>query len=89
MNLVLDIICKIFEKKERIAFAQCYFAMQTRKQALLEERFRLNEQLQAREKLAAKETELSKNIYELGVDNKGFANIRSKDDWALFGGLCY
>jgi hypothetical protein len=62
LNLVLEIICKIFEKKEQIAFAQCYFSMQTRKQALLEERFRLNEQLQAREKLAAKETELSKNI---------------------------
>jgi hypothetical protein len=37
--------------------------------------------------LAATETELSKNIYERGVDNKGFANIRSKGDWALFGGL--
>jgi DNA-damage-inducible protein D len=44
------------------------------------------ERLQAREKLAATETELSKNIYERGVDNKGFANIRSKGDWALFGG---
>ena len=43
--------------------------------------------MQAREKLAATETELSKNIYERGVDNKGFANIRSKGDWALFGGL--
>jgi DNA-damage-inducible protein D len=37
--------------------------------------------------LAATETELSKNIYERGVDNNGFANIRSKGDWALFGGL--
>ena len=44
------------------------------------------ERLQAREKLAATKTELSKNIYERGVDNKGFANIRSKGDWALFGG---
>jgi DNA-damage-inducible protein D len=74
-------------KKEQIAFAQSYFAIQTRKQELLEERIRLNERLQAREKLAATETELSKNIYERGVDNKGFANIRSKGDWALFGGL--
>ncbi len=74
-------------KKEQIAFAQSYFAFQTRKQELLEERIRLNERLQAREKLAATETELSKNIYERGVDNKGFANIRSKGDWALFGGL--
>lgn len=74
-------------KKEQIAFAQSYFAIQTRKQELLEERIRLNERLQAREKLAATETELSKNIYERGVDNKGFANIRKKGDWALFGGL--
>lgn len=74
-------------KKEQIAFAQSYFAIQTRKQELLEERIRLNERLQAREKLAATETELSKNIYERGVDNKGFSNIRSKGDWALFGGL--
>lgn len=73
-------------KKEQIAFAQSYFAIQTRKQELLEERIRLNERLQAREKLAATETELSKSIYERGVDNKGFANIRSKGDWALFGG---
>ena len=74
-------------KKEQIAFAQSYFAIQIRKQELLEERIRLNERLQAHEKLAATETPLSKNIYERGVDNKGFANIRSKGDWALFGGL--
>jgi DNA-damage-inducible protein D len=73
-------------KKEQIAFAQSYFAIQTRKQELLEERIQLMERLQAREKLAATETELSKNIYERGVDNKGFANIRSRGDWALFGG---
>ncbi len=73
-------------KKEQIAFAQSYFAIQTRKQELLQERILLMERLQAREKLAATETELSKNIYERGVDNKGFANIRSKGDWALFGG---
>ena len=73
-------------KKEQIAFAQSYFAIQTRKQELLEERIQLMERLQAREKLAATETELSKNIYERGVDNKGFALIRSKGDWALFGG---
>ena len=73
-------------KKEQIAFAQSYFAIQTRKQELLEERIQLMERLHAREKLAATETELSKNIYERGVDNKGFAIIRSKGDWALFGG---
>ncbi len=73
-------------KKEQIAFAQSYFAIQTRKQELLEERIQLMERLQAREKLAATETELSKNIYERGVDEKGFAIIRSKGDAALFGG---
>ena len=73
-------------KKEQIAFAQSYFAIQTRKQELLEERIQLNERLQAREKLAAAETELSRNIFERGVDIKGFSNIRSKGDWALFGG---
>ena len=51
-------------KKEQIAFAQSYFAIQTRKQELLEKRIQLMERLQAREKLAANETELSKNIYE-------------------------
>ena len=73
-------------KKEHIAFAQSYFAIQTRKQEILEERIQLMERLHAREKLAATETELSKNIYERGVDNSGFARIRSKGDWALFGG---
>jgi DNA-damage-inducible protein D len=73
-------------KKEQIAFAQSYFAIQTRKQELLEDRIQLMERLEAREKLAATETELSKNIYERGVDNAGFARIRSNGDWALFGG---
>jgi DNA-damage-inducible protein D len=73
-------------KKEQIAFAQSYFAIQTRKQELLEERIQLMERMEAREKLAATEIELSKNIYERGVDNAGFARIRSKGDWALFGG---
>lgn len=73
-------------KKEQIAFAQSYFAIQTRKQELLEERIKLMERLQAREKLAITETELSKNIYERGVNERGFAIIRSKGDAALFGG---
>ncbi len=73
-------------RKERIAFAQSYFAMQTRKQELLEERIELAERLEARQKLTATETELSQNIYERGVNNQGFARIRSKGDNALFGG---
>ena len=74
-------------KKEQIAFAQSYFALQTRKQELLEERIELIERISAREKLIATETELSKIIYERGVDNQGFGRIRSKGDKALFGGF--
>ena len=73
-------------RKEIIAFAQTYFAIQTRKQELIEERFKLEERLAARKKLKESETELSKNIYERGVDDRGFAMIRSKGDEALFGG---
>lgn len=73
-------------KKEEIAFAQTYFAVQTRKQEILEEHIELQERLRARQKLAESETELSKNIYERGVDDSGFARIRSKGDQALFGG---
>lgn len=72
--------------KEPIAFAQTYFAVQTRKQELIEERLQLMERLQAREKLEATESELSRLIYERGVDNQGFARIRSNGDAALFGG---
>jgi len=73
-------------RKEPIAFAQSYFAIQTRKQELIEERIRLQERFQARQKLRESETELSKNIYERGVDDQGFGRIRSKGDAALFGG---
>ena len=73
-------------RKDIIAFAQSYFAIQTRKQELIEERIQLVERMNAREKLIETETELSKNIYERGVDNQGFARIRSKGDHALFGG---
>lgn len=72
--------------KTPIAFAQAYFAVQTRKQEVLEERIRLRERLEARKKLSESETELSKNIYERGVDSQGFGRIRSKGDAALFGG---
>ncbi|MDO8655868.1 MAG: DNA damage-inducible protein D, partial [Nanoarchaeota archaeon] len=73
-------------RKEQIAFAQSYFAIQTRKQELIEERIALQERFEARNKLIASETELSKLIYERGVDDAGFARIRSKGDEALFGG---
>jgi DNA-damage-inducible protein D len=74
-------------RKEEIAFAQSYFAIQTRKQELIEERIKLKERFDAREKLVRSETELSKLIYERGVDDNGFARIRSKGDNALFGGF--
>ncbi|OGW97005.1 MAG: DNA damage-inducible protein D [Omnitrophica WOR_2 bacterium GWA2_45_18] len=73
-------------RKEQIAFAQSYFAIQTRKQELLEERIALVERLRAREKLADTELELSGIVYERGVDGEGFARLRSKGDSALFGG---
>lgn len=74
-------------RKEEIAFAQSYFAIQTRKQELIEQRIALQERFEARNKLIASETELSKIIYERGVDDAGFARIRSKGDEALFGGF--
>jgi len=73
-------------KKEEIAFAQCYFAIQTRKTELIEERINLLSRLEVREKLKTAEKQLSQNIYERGVDDKGFGRIRSKGDAALFGG---
>lgn len=73
-------------RKDSIAFAQSYFAIQTRKQEVLEERIRLVERLYARQKLIATETELSGLVYERGVDGQGFGRIRSKGDQALFGG---
>jgi len=71
-------------RKEPIAFAQSYFALQTRKQELVEEKVQPQERLQARQTLKESEKELSKNIYERGVDGKGFGRIRSKGDAALF-----
>ncbi len=73
-------------RKEQIAFAQSYFAVQTRKQELIEQRIALQERFEARNKLIASETELSQLIYERGVDDAGFARIRSQGDEALFGG---
>jgi DNA-damage-inducible protein D len=73
-------------RKEPIAFAQSYFAIQTRKQELIEDRMRLQARLDARERLRESEKTLSQNIYERGVDDDGFGRIRSRGDAALFGG---
>lgn len=72
--------------KLEIAFAQTYFAVQTRKQELIEKRLLDVARLTAREKLSQSEKKLSGIIFERGVDNKSFAIIRSKGDQALFGG---
>lgn len=73
-------------KKEEIAFAQSYFALQTRKAELIEERLNQLSRLETREKLRTAEKLLSQNIFERGVDEKGYGRIRSKGDTALFGG---
>lgn len=72
-------------KKQEIAFAQTYFAVQTRKAELIEQRLLEAERVSARKKLSATEKELSEVIYEQTGGNQNFALIRSKGDQALFG----
>jgi len=72
--------------KEEIAFAQTYFAMQTRKAELIKERIQILERLKARKKLTETEKELSSTIFQQAGGNKNFAIIRSKGDTAFFGG---
>ena len=73
-------------KKDKIAFAQSYFAVQSRKQEVIEERIIYIERMEARGRLKESEKRLSQNIYERGVDDSGFGRIRAKGDSALFGG---
>lgn len=72
--------------KNEISFAQTYFAVQTRKQEVIEQRLLDVDHVTARDKLSKSEKKLSGIIYERGVDDKGFAVIRSKGDKVLFGG---
>ncbi len=71
-------------RKEQIAFAQTYFAVQTRKAELIEQRLLEVERVRARTKLQETEKHLSGILYERGVNDKDFAIIRSKGDQALF-----
>ena len=71
-------------RKEQIAFAQTYFAVQTRKAELIEQRLLEVERVQARAKLQETEKKLSGVLYERGINDKTFAVIRSKGDQALF-----
>ena len=73
--------------KSEVAFAQTYFAVQTRKQEIIEKRLLDIARVAARDKLSKSEKKLSGIIYERGVDDQGFAIIRSKGDQALFGGF--
>lgn len=71
-------------RKQEVSFAQNYFAIQTHRAELVEQRLLDYERVQARAKLADTEKRLSGILYERGVDGKGFGIIRSKGDYALF-----
>lgn len=72
-------------KKQEIAFAQTYFAMQTRKAEMIEQRLLEAERVSARRKLTETEKELSNVIFEQTGSDRNFGLIRSKGDQALFG----
>ncbi len=74
-------------RKDAIAFAMTYFAVQTRKQELIETRLAEWERVNARDKLTQSQKALSGVLYERGIDSDGFGRILAKGDAALFGGL--
>ena len=73
--------------KDPVAFAQTYFAVQTRRQEMIESRLADQERLDARKKLSRSEKVLSGLIYEHVENEGGFSRIRIKGDQALFGGV--
>lgn len=73
-------------KKEEIAFAQTYFAVQTRKMEVLEERIKLIKRISTHKKLTNAEKELAENLFERGVDHEGFRRIKEKGNTVFFGG---
>lgn len=73
-------------RKEKIAFAQTYFAVQTRKQEVIEERLRELKRIAERDRLTESEKRFAGIVFERGVDSKGFARIKGKGDTVLFGG---
>jgi DNA-damage-inducible protein D len=73
-------------RKQEIAFAQAYFAVQTRRQEIIEQKLLDHERIQVREKLTQTEKQLTGLAFERGVDGMGIARIRSKGDAVLFGG---
>ena len=73
-------------KKEEIAFAQTYFAVQTRKMEVLEERIKLAKRISTHKKLTNAEKELAENLFERGIDQEGFKRIKEKGNTIFFGG---